>query len=314
MRRRRWRRHIAVAILCRSLALGWFWAGSAPAQGDPTKPETCRELWEKVGLPEYARSRPPEATTTLCHTKYVLSHNNETKTPDWVLERITKEQVIKRFSRPSQKFTADKFLQGPRAEDGDYAKSKFDRGHQAASDDFSANEDWMIESFILSNAVPQVGIGFNQGIWKKLEELVRDVVRNRGELYVITGPIYRPDNGGKITITASSNRCGGKQIDFDPPKRTSICGAKTDCDAGVAVPAGLFKILYDPRMKRANAFMMPNIDHRDVANFSTSAKYIHQYQTTVDMVERHTGLEFLRALSARERRPQLEACGTMMLH
>jgi DNA/RNA endonuclease G (NUC1) len=106
----------------------------------------------------------------------------------------------------------------------------------------------------------------------------------------------------------------GKAITLEPPKKESICGDKASCEAGVNVPAGLFKILYDPGMKRANAFIMSNVDHREATDFTTTASYIRKFQTTVDMVERHTGLEFFRALPTRERRPQVEGCATMMLH
>jgi endonuclease G len=160
----------------------------ALAQTPANDPTTCRELWEQVGIPQYARDDGRDSTI-VCHTKYVLSHNNVTKTPDWVLERLTRGQISGEFNRPSQKFRPDPSLaEGRRAVDADYDKSRFDRGHQAASDDFSTNKDWMVESFFLSNAVPQVGLGFNRGIWKKLEELTRDLARGRGEIYVITGP------------------------------------------------------------------------------------------------------------------------------
>jgi len=48
----------------------------------------------------------------------------------------------------------------------------------------------MSESFLLSNMVPQVGVGFNRHIWKSLETKVRKWTSERGELYIVTGPIF----------------------------------------------------------------------------------------------------------------------------
>src|SRR5262249_33543760 len=146
--------------------------------------------------------------TTVCHTKYVLSHNNETKTPDWVVEHLSKSQILPAHKRPKMKFQTEPDVdQEKAAKDNDYRSSGFDRGHQAPSADFAANPDWMVESFFLSNIVPQVGPGFNRGIWKELEDNVRDLVtNNRGELYVITGPVPRQGNG-KVTISSQTNLC-----------------------------------------------------------------------------------------------------------
>ncbi len=55
--------------------------------------------------------------------------------------------------------------------DKDYAISKFDRGHQAPSDDFKADKEWMVESFFLSNIVPQIGAGFNRDHLKNFETM-----------------------------------------------------------------------------------------------------------------------------------------------
>jgi len=172
--------------------------------------------------------------------------------------------------------------------DADYRNSKFDRGHQAPSADFSGDADWMVESFFLSNIVPQVGAGFNRDIWKQFEDNVREVASNRGELYVITGPLWRDnDSSAQVTIKSDINLCHNTIV-IDPPKKEAICGAAAKCDGGVEVPIALFKIIYDPKMKRANAFIMPNIDHRKAAKTADPVEYLKKFQTTVQVVEKFT--------------------------
>lgn len=283
--------------------------------GPNNDPETCRVLWEGIGLPQNAREDDDDRHI-VCHTRYVLSHNSGTRTPDWVLEHLTKQQLGNN-RRPKQSFRPDPNLpRDGRAVDADYRGSKFDRGHQAPSGDFSASPDLMAESFFLSNIVPQVGKGFNQNIWKQLEDITRQLLdegSGRPELYIITGPVYRSEDGRPITITPKTNACG-KQIVIEMPKREMICGKSLKCQEGVAVPAALYKIVYDPGMRRANAFIMPNINHNEAPGFTKDPiEYIRRFQTTVQVVEQQTGLEFFRGIPTRTRRPILSQCATMML-
>ena len=303
-------------LLAAALALAI--AGAAGAQdahdnagftpGPKNDPETCRDLWQAVGLPDYTRSDERD-TTIVCHTRYVLSHNNDALTPDWVLEHLTAEQISGSNTRPKMKFQHETLV--PRgAVDDDYKNSGFDRGHQAPSGDFNENADWMKESFFLSNIVPQVGIGFNRDIWAKLENHVRAIVRARGELYVITGPVY-PNGSAKITISATANRCHN-EIVLDPPARPSICGGKGKCEDGVTVPSAMYKIIYDPNLGRVNAFLMPNINHRDAKNFPDPLDYIKKFQVTVQAVENVTNLDFFPALPASRRRPVETQCAALI--
>jgi DNA/RNA endonuclease G (NUC1) len=245
----------------------------------------------------------------VCHTRYVLSHNNDALGPDWVLEHLTAEQISGSNTRPKMKFQHETLV--PKgAVDADYTNSGFDRGHQAPSGDFNANVDWMKESFFLSNIVPQVGIGFNRDIWAKLENHVRDIARDRGELYVITGPVY-PNGSEPITISTSANKCNNAIV-LNPPSKKSVCGSGSTCGDGVIVPSAMFKIIYDPNMGVANAFLMPNINHRDAMNFSDPLDYIEKFQVTVQAVENVTNVDFLQALPAGGRRSVETQCAGMI--
>ena len=58
---------------------------------------------------------------------------------------------------------------------------------------------------LMSNMSPQLP-GFNRGIWKRLEELVRAIALKEKEIYVVTGAIFPPAaeakylQSGKITV------------------------------------------------------------------------------------------------------------------
>ncbi|MBE4393774.1 MULTISPECIES: DNA/RNA non-specific endonuclease [Vibrio] len=94
--------------------------------------------------------------------------------------------------------------------------------------------------------------GFNRVGWRVLEEHVRDLANEYNELYVVTGPIYQGNEG---TI-----------------------------GNGVMIPSAFYKVILDPSFDEAIAFIVP---HRDVSS-SELANFI----TTIDEVERQTGLDF----------------------
>ena len=94
---------------------------------------------------------------------------------------------------------------GSRSELSDYSGSGFDRGHMAPAEDMTRSEKVMSECFLLSNMIPQIGDGFNNGIWKSLENAVRGWVQQRGELTIIAGPVFAVANDSYVGTRALSS-------------------------------------------------------------------------------------------------------------
>jgi DNA/RNA endonuclease G (NUC1) len=306
---------------CATMALA-LWAGlwldgHAHAQPDPTDPKTCSNIWSEIGLPD-SPSTNHEDDTSVCHDGYITGHNSRTKTPDWVIERLTPELVNGSRDRPGIKFKADPALEDkPRAVPADYAKSGYAIGHQAPSADFAGREQFMRDTFFLSNAVPQEGIGFNTGVWSSLERLVKTLAKERAALFVITGPVYQQRKA--IKVTRNSDACR-KEMTLEQLDDQSICQARNEsskakCDAGVAVPAALYKIIYDPGQGgRVNAYLLPNVDHRPLRHSEKTLEYLKRYQVAVGTIEELTGYQFLTALPRRKQLQLKDPCGATMLH
>lgn len=189
---------------------------------------------------------------------YVACHDNNKKVADWVSYHLTESHLVKNIDRTDD-FRPDPDLPcGQRSELADYADSGYDRGHLAPAGDMTRSRRVMSESFLLSNMAPQVGVGFNRGIWKKLEEDVREWAREKKNLYVITGPIYESDCG-----TIGHSR--------------------------VAVPTYFYKIVVSCGNEiDAIAFILPNEKNPDGR--------LPEFITTIDEIERLTGLDFLSGL------------------
>jgi hypothetical protein len=108
----------------------------------------------------------------ISHTAYLLSYNEEHEQANWVAYMLTSSKLGSGLER-SNRFLEDPLVASGTATNADYAKSGYDRGHLAPAADMSWSMQVMQESFYYSNMSPQLP-GFNRGIWKKLEEKVRD--------------------------------------------------------------------------------------------------------------------------------------------
>src|SRR3569833_3371350 len=123
-------------------------AGSAHAFAKATcnpqdkDPNTCAAIWQVIGLPDGGGAS--SGKTRICHDRFVLSHDNASKTPDWVIENLTKAKLTNKFKRPKNiSFSGDLNVPTNDQPDPDnYRKTpeKFEIGHMAPSDDFNNSD------------------------------------------------------------------------------------------------------------------------------------------------------------------------------
>jgi endonuclease G len=197
---------------------------SAASAGQPT---SCPEHFADGEAPEFINEKLAEKTMPLCFEAYAVIHSGISRTPLWSAEHLSRSRIesartMKRRNtfHPEERLPAD-----ARAELRDYARSGFDRGHMSPSGDMP-NETAQYESFSLANIIPQ-DANNNQHLWAGIEEKTRDLAERRGELYVITGPIFEG---------SSLQRLNGR----------------------VLVPTHVFKAVYDPKRRQAGAYIAPN--------------------------------------------------------
>jgi endonuclease G len=313
----------ATRLVSISLLVGFVAVTAKPAAAEtdaewkPTvfnKISKCRSLWIGLGDVPGDSNAATRDTTFVCHPRFVLSHDNATKTPDWVIERLTKAQVSGHNDRPNKKFGPEPHVPPRgRAVDKDYPprESGFARGHMAPSEDFNSSAAAMKDTFVLSNAVPQVGARFNGSIWATLEDEVRKAAKARGDIYVITGPVRGTATARSRTIAQADNGCG-KKIDLDGPQQVQFCAANNQnsgvaCTKGVGVPIALFKIIYDPKQGTAYAFVLPNKEHPSKTD-DEARPYLAGFRVTVAAIEGVTGLKFFRELAAAKQEKAVKQC------
>ncbi len=125
----------------------------------------------------------------LYRKNYVVSYNSETKCPNWVFWKLTREHADGNVKRPDYAFHEDLDVPVPRAELADYKGSGYDRGHMCPAGDNKWNKDAMYESFLMTNMCPQ-NQNLNSGMWNQIEMQCRYWAKKYGKLYIVCGPIF----------------------------------------------------------------------------------------------------------------------------
>lgn len=203
---------------------------------------------------EIPKSSPDDEI--LRHTGYTLSYNQKYHMANWAAYRLIRRETDGRYDR-TDRFVPDPLLKSGSASNADYHKSGYDRGHLAPAADMAWSEQTMTESFYLSNMSPQEP-GFNRGIWKNLEGLVRSWVTDSVSLYIVTGTVLTPG-----LPVVGKNR--------------------------ITVPQLFYKVIleYQPAATRGIGFLLPN---------EASGEPLSRYAVTIDSVERVTGRDFFYRL------------------
>lgn len=190
--------------------------------------------------PQFFASGTPPAITLrtrlreLCFEAFAVLHSGNTRTPVYVAQRLNRHTLEDANEKRAKRFFADARLpKGERAELEDYKNSGYSRGHMAPAGDMSTPTA-MAQSFSLANMVPQ-NAQHNGGAWSKIEQDTRRYVRRaKGDVFVITGPVFT-DGGPPI---------GGN---------------------GVKVPTYLYKLVYDATIQRAWAHWQENREGETVS-------------------------------------------------
>lgn len=187
------------------------------------------------------------------HTGYSLLYSEKDEQAFWVAYVLTRDEVYGNFTRKDS-FRADSYIATGSSQLLDYKGSGYDRGHLIPAADLKWSIEAMKDSFYLSNVSPQKP-GFNRGIWRKLEQWVREKASKNNVVCVVTGPVLK--NGPYETIGSNE----------------------------VSIPKEYYKVILDytePEVK-AIGFILPN---------KASNKPLSSYAVSVDTVENMTGIDF----------------------
>jgi endonuclease G, mitochondrial len=200
----------------------------------------------------YSAPKGEVVSQELCRIGYAVGYSYQYKDPVYSVVNLTAKNSQGNVKRKDS-FKADSSIPAEhRATLDDYQGAPYDRGHMTSAGDLSWSYDSMIESFLLTNMVPQ-NPSINRGAFRKLEMTVRDWAVIHENLYVYTGPIFSEKFGS--------------------------------IGQGVAIPQHVYKIVYAPADNKAIAFIIPNTLNASVGELSS-------HIVSIEEIETKTGIEF----------------------
>jgi len=200
---------------------------------------------------------PGKCDTLIDRPGYALGYIEYHEQAAFVIYKLTAREALTKEAQRTNRFRSDPEIPTGSATTADYRRSGYDRGHLAPAADMAFSVQTMADSFFMSNMSPQKP-AFNRGIWKRLEEQVRQIAIREKAIYVVTGPIL-------------------------PRKKTVTIGANQ-----VTVPTHYYKVIFDLTPPRKMiGFILPN---------EGSDRPLEDFAVTVDVVEKATGLDFFSTL------------------
>lgn len=205
----------------------------------------------------------PNATTHQVVERpfYTFSYNEEAEQPDWIAYTLYPLPDSLRVKRKDN-FRADPLVTSGSASLKDYKSSGYDRGHLAPAKALSYSKEAMSSSFYLSNMSPQIGVGFNRGIWKKIEAKVFEWSNQSDSLYVVTGPILDSPLG-----TIGENK--------------------------VVIPRAYYKTIFRFKDDAISGIGFL-IDHKKFPNGTKATDFI----TSIDSIEEVSGIDFYHQMDS----------------
>lgn len=187
---------------------------------------SCTHHYYQGDAPNFTNQALARGTQVLCFNGFTVMYSSVTRTPLWSAEYLTRDRLERAVTldRQNNFHEEAQLAYDERATLNDYRGSGFDRGHMSPNGDMGSRAQ-QFDSFSLANIVPQNSYN-NQNPWRLLEEATRELIKQEGEAYVITGAAFRGSNLRKI--------------------------------GNVLVPSDVYKVVYFPKRKAAGVYFSPN--------------------------------------------------------
>ncbi len=195
----------------------------------------------------------------LTNRGYVVGYSESLANPLWAAYKMVDLPKIPSAGKRPERFEVDRRTAARISPDA-YTGSGYDRGHLAPNYAIATRYGAAAqrETFLMSNIVPQRH-SLNAGLWRELEERIATSYPARyGEVWALVGPIF--------------------------PAQPRMLRDR------VAIPEAFFLIVVDENEGglRTMAFIIP----QEIPPHGDPARFL----TTIEEVQRRTGLDFLREL------------------
>ena len=199
----------------------------------------------------YNQTKPISQTAEIiCKNKFAVGFSKKYKTVMWTSIHLTASNLQNENVSRKDAFKPDPTVSPAyQSQVSAYVGTGYDKGHMVPFEDVADDEVSALESFHMTNIAPQIA-SHNRGIWKSLEYRTRKMTIQKGQSFVITGPIFKAP-----TLTLRD---------------------------GTPIPTAFFKIILIPTTKESYVFIIPNktgLLAGSLPNYLTTLKKLNAYNT-----------------------------------
>lgn len=212
----------------------------------------------------------------ICHDGFAYEYNLVTRTSNWVVNHLSKENVKNPKVKGGTDLRPDPALKKDIAINlEDYDDDKYKITQLTNSIEYFHSKKETSQSFYLSNTIPTYVQ--TQLILNLLSYNVLNYANRFDDLYIVSGPVYYK---GKVL-----DRIGevyNNALVVDESKNNAYLGTVTK--GSFYVPTHYFKVIFAPKIKQVKAFLIPNSPN--VGN------NLSKYEVNMKYVENATGMTF----------------------
>ena len=207
------------------------------------------------------------SSTTDANRNYTHCYDKSTYTSLWTAYHLNSSHMGS-LSRPS------KWSYSPRISTSDQVdlrsssyNDSYSRGHMIPNASRNGNETMQLQTFYVTNSVPQIQDYFNGGVWQNLESALQSIAESE-EIYIVTGVAF--------------NKVGeSKSITYTTAK---------DDTKSVPVPNYFYKVVLKVNKSGSTVTGASTIgfwfEHKTYSDSYTN------YAVSVDQIESWTGFDF----------------------
>lgn len=173
-----------------------------------------------------------------------ICYDYKLKSPKWVLYNLDKKLLQIDNVKKRQAYRED--MQIPtiyRTVYSDYSWTKYMRSFGANSEDFRYDESILMETYSMTNIVPQYP-RVNKGIWQKIEAFEKELVESKGNAKITTIMHFdKPKYLERMDIEDAKKYRPYARWEKDGMSDIYISRAKILKSKGIAIPTSFTKII-----------------------------------------------------------------------
>ena len=236
--------------------------------GDPAVAKSWLELPGAVSSSNYLVNTYYDGSDTDANRNYTHCYDKSTYTSLWTAYHLNSTHMGS-LSRPgSWSYSPDINSNYQVNLKSSSYNDNYSKGHMIPNASRNGNKTMQLQTFYVTNSVPQIQDNFNGGIWQNLEAALQSIGKSE-EIYIVTGVAFNKVGENK-TVTYTTAKDDTKQVPV--PNYFYKVVLKVNKPGGTVASASTIGFWFE---------------HKTYSNDSYT-----NYAVSVDQIEQWTGFDF----------------------